>query len=72
MTDAFDEFSILLETAGGTMRTFRPKAFREAARCPSTISLDECVRRYNVRMAREGISEHARLVLRPTRGNDRR
>lgn len=70
MTDAFEDFVVMLETADGTLHTYRPKAFRLAAQCSSAISLDECVRRYNVRMAREGIVEHARLVLRPKRRDD--
>jgi hypothetical protein len=72
VTDAFEDFVVMLETADGTLYTYRPEAFRSAAKCSTAISLDECVRRYNVRMAREGIQEHARLVLRPKRHDDRR
>lgn len=67
MIDAFEDFVVMIETADGTLHSYKPEAFRLAARCSIAISLDECVRRYNVRMAREGIDEHARLMLRPKR-----
>lgn len=65
--DVLRDFVVVLETADGTLRTYRPEVFRLAARCPSTLLLSTCVERYNARMAREGINEHARLVPAPKR-----
>lgn len=67
MADAFEDFVVMLETADGTLHSYRPAAFRFAARCQITHPLDECVRHYNARMKREGIAEHAQLVFRPRR-----
>ena len=60
--EVLKEFVVVLETAGGTLQTFKPEAFRLAARCSSTLLLSICVERYNARMVREGINERARLV----------
>lgn len=62
--DVLRDFVVVLETADGTIRSYKPEAFRLAARCPSTLLLSTCVERYNARMTREGINEHARLVPR--------
>ena len=62
MTDVFEDFTVALERADGTIYTLSPEAFRLAARCQSTLLLTACVKRYNARMVREGINEHARLV----------
>lgn len=66
MTDVLKGFRVVVETADGTLRTYRPEAFRLAARCPSTLLLSTCVERYNARMAREGIHERARLIGKET------
>ena len=62
--DVLRDFVVVLETADGTLRTYKPEEFRLAARCPSTLLLSTCVERYNARMVREGINERARLVPR--------
>ena len=62
MTDVLRDFVVIIETSDGTLRTFKPEAFRLAARCPSMLLLSTCVERYNARMKREGIREHAQLV----------
>jgi hypothetical protein len=69
--DLFQDFAVILETANGTLRTYSPEVFREAAHCPSTLLLSTCVERYNARMAREGINESARLKLRTSPGRRR-
>lgn len=60
--DILRDFVVMIETSDGTLRTFQPEAFRIAARCPSTLLLSTCVERYNARMKREGLREHAQLV----------
>lgn len=60
--DVLKDFVVLVESTDGTLRTHRPDAFRLAARCPSTLLLSTCVERYNARMKREDIREHAQLV----------
>lgn len=65
--DVLKDFVVVLETAGGTLQTLKPEAFRLAARCPSTLLLSTCVERYNARMKREGINEHAHLMPRKGR-----
>lgn len=64
MTDVLRGYAVIVESSDGTLRTYKPETFRLAARCPSTLLLSTCVERYNARMAREGIKEHARLVPR--------
>lgn len=64
MGDAFKDFRVMVETADGTFYPLKPEDFRLVSHCPDTLSLDECVKRYNARMVREGIREHAWLELR--------
>lgn len=66
MTDVLKDFRVVIETADGTLRTYQPEAFRLAARCPITLLLSTCVERYNARMVRDGIYEHARLIDKET------
>jgi hypothetical protein len=64
VSEAFKEFAVVIETVDGTLHPYKPEVFRLAARCSSTLLLTECIKRYNTRMAREGIKEHARLMPR--------
>lgn len=64
---AFKDFVVVVESTDGTLRTFKPAEFRLAARCPTTLLLPTCVERYNARMKREGIGEHAQIVPRNKR-----
>lgn len=65
--DVLRDFVVVIESSDGTLRTFKPEEFRLAARCPTTLLLSTCVERYNSRMAREGIREHAQLIPRKKR-----
>lgn len=65
--DAFKDFVVVVESTDGTLRTFKPQEFRLAARCPMTLLLPTCVERYNARMVREGVREHAQIVPRNKR-----
>lgn len=62
--DVLKNFVVVVETADGTIHSYRPETFRLAARCQSTLLLSTCVERYNARMAREGLVERARLMPR--------
>jgi hypothetical protein len=66
MANVLGAFVVLLETSDGTLRTYKPETFRLMARCPSTLLITECVKRYNDRMRREGIKEHASLLPKKT------
>lgn len=69
-SDVLGDFVVVIERNDGTVMTLKPEAFRLAARCPTTLLLSTCVERYNARMIRDGIREHASLV--PRRRSDRR
>ena len=65
--DVLRDFVVIVESTDGTLRTWKPEMFRQIARCPNTLLLSTCVERYNDRMKREGIREHAQLVPAPKR-----
>ena len=62
MKDVLENFKVVLERSDGTLYTLSADAFRDVARCPSTLLLTTCVERYNARMAREGVRERASIV----------
>lgn len=65
MSDVFQDFVVVVETADGTLHSYKPETFRLAARCSSAVLLSECVKRYNTRMEREGLRERAQIMSRP-------
>ena len=71
MTDVFKDF-LVIESADGTRRgSLTPEEFRVVFGCPKTLFLDDCIKRYNARQAREGAEDRARVEMR-TRPSRRR
>jgi hypothetical protein len=73
MTDVFQDFLVVIESADGTRRgSLTPEEFRSVSGCSKTAFLADCLERYNARQAREGAEDRARLEMRTTPGRRRR
>lgn len=73
MTDVFKDFLVVIESPDGKRRgSLTPDEFRTAFGCPKTLFLDDCIKRYNERQAREGAEDRARVEMRTRPSRSRR
>jgi hypothetical protein len=65
MTDVFQDFLVVVESADGTRRgSMTPEEFRAGMSCPKTHFLGDCIKSWNARQERLGYEDRARLEMR--------